>query len=96
MVVILREDARVPLGHVADASGDGSVAAGAAAVAAEGGGRLCERAGLTLLRRAARVRVLSAAESAAARPRSVRNGQRLEELKLMLAEWGLRRCPARE
>lgn len=78
VVVILREDARVPMGHIADAAGGGLVAAGVAA-AAEGGGRLCERAGLTLLRRVARVRVLSAAESATSLPRCVHTGRRLKE-----------------
>lgn len=52
-MVILREDARIPPGHVAEACG----------------GRLRERAGLEALRRMARVRVLSSAESAVALPR---------------------------
>lgn len=79
VVVILREDARVPPGHVADAAGEGSPAA------AEGAGRLCERAGLTLLRRVARVRVLSASESAAELPRFVCNDQRSETWRVALA-----------
>eukprot|EP00903_Cladosiphon_okamuranus_P011980 g11251.t1 len=58
VVVILREDARVPPGHVAVAAG-------------QGGARLRERAGLAALRRAARVRVLSSAENAVALPRLV-------------------------
>lgn len=83
VVVILREDARVPLGHVADGAGEGLPAAGVAAAvavaaAAKGGGRLCKRAGLSLLRRVARVRVLSAEESAAKLPRFVCTGQKPE------------------
>lgn len=58
VVVILREDARVPPGHVAVAGG-------------QGGARLRERAGLTALMRVARVRVLPSAESAVALPRLV-------------------------
>ena len=53
VVIILREDARIPPGHVAEACG----------------GKLRERAGLEALRRMARVRVLSSAESAVALPR---------------------------
>lgn len=55
VVVILKEDARVPPGHVAEA----------------GGARLRERVGLAELRRVARVRVLSSAEGAMALPRLV-------------------------
>lgn len=59
VVAILREDARVPPGHIAEA----------APAAGGGGARLRDRAGLALLRRSARVRVLSAAESPVASPR---------------------------
>lgn len=59
-MVVLREDARVPPGHVAEAVRDGGRS-----------GLLFERAGLALLRRVARVRVLSVAEGATLLPRSV-------------------------
>lgn len=59
VVVILREDARVPPGHIAEA----------AVPEAAGATRLRHRAGLTVLRRSARVRVLSAVESPVASPR---------------------------
>lgn len=55
--MILREDARVPPGHVAEVGDWAS--------------RLRERAGLATLRRVARVRVLSPAETAMALPRLV-------------------------
>ena len=55
-VVVLRDDERVPRGHLAAEGG------------AEGG-LLCARVGLVLLRRGARVRVLSASEVAVTLPR---------------------------
>ncbi|CAM9343475.1 unnamed protein product [Scytosiphon promiscuus] len=58
VVVILREDARVPPGHIAEAESR-----------AGKGAELWERAGLTVVRRSARVRVLAATESPVASPR---------------------------
>lgn len=60
-MVILREDRGVPLGHVAPVD-DGSGSGG-------GGGGLCEQAGLSLLMKVARVRLLSAGEGAVTSPR---------------------------
>ncbi|CAN0135334.1 unnamed protein product [Ectocarpus sp. 8 AP-2014] len=57
IVVVLLEDARVPPGHVAEAVRDGGRS-----------GLLLGRAGLALLRRVARVRVLSVAEGATVLP----------------------------
>lgn len=59
VVVILREDLRVPVGHLAEV------------VESENLGMLRRRAGLRLLRRTARVRLLSASEGAVQSSRCV-------------------------
>lgn len=62
VLVVLREDQAVPRGHVAPLDEDDPGGA-------LGLGGLCERAGLVMLRRTARVRLLSAREGAVTSPR---------------------------